>query len=73
MMSSSAPCTNFQTIGHRCSDHGGREQSDHDLEMMIHNENQKGLRYVIVNFTPSYVEQLSDMNIANHPEQMGKS
>ncbi|KAJ5345878.1 C4-dicarboxylate transporter/malic acid transport protein [Penicillium brevicompactum] len=43
-----------QTIGHRCSDHGGEEQSNDDLEMMIHNENQKGLRYVIINFTPSW-------------------
>lgn len=45
------------TIGHRCSDHGGEEQSNDDLEMMIHNENQKGLRYVIINFTPSYAHQ----------------
>lgn len=43
---------------HQYSDHAGREEANRDLEVMIHAENEKGLRRIIINFTPSYVQYL---------------
>lgn len=52
-MDPSASCTNCrQAEGRICAEHGGRDVR-HDIEVMIHAKNQKGLRRVIVNFTPS--------------------
>ncbi|KAJ5265207.1 uncharacterized protein N7525_007401 [Penicillium rubens] len=52
-MDPSGTCANCQAAGQPCSEHNGKFETNRNLEVMIHAKNQKGLRRVIVNFTPS--------------------
>lgn len=73
-MDPSASCVNCQPQSQFCPEHGGVEQTNHDFEAKLHAKNQKGLRQVIVNFTPSFVQSYSTFvySILTMLKQMGK-